>query len=76
MGEKNDISKISYNFNHNISMNFLLPSTHQDFFQNTFTTFRVLEKQGRKAKTERRGESKNEGQGLTEKRHNFVRKTI
>ena len=37
------MSKISYNFNHNISMNFLLPSTHQDFFQNTFTTFRVLE---------------------------------
>lgn len=57
-------------------MNFLLLSTHQDFFQNNFTTFKVLEKQGRKAKTERRGESKNEGQGLTEKRHNFVRKTI
>lgn len=57
-------------------MNFLLLSTHQDFFQNMFTTFKVLEKQGRKAKTERRGESKNEGQGLTEKRHNFVRKTI
>ena len=57
-------------------MNFLLLSTHQDFFQNTFTTFKVLEKQGGKAKTERRGESKNEGQGLTEKRHNFVRKTI
>ena len=57
-------------------MNFLLLSTHQDFFQNTFTTFKVLEKQEKKAKTERRGESKNEGQGLTEKRHNFVRKTI
>lgn len=57
-------------------MNFLLLSTHQDFFQNTFTTFKVLEKQGRKAKTERRGESKNEGQGLTEKHHNFFRKTI
>ena len=57
-------------------MNFLLLSTHQDFFQNTFTTFKVLEKQGRKAKTERRGESKNEAQELTEKRHNFVRKTI
>lgn len=69
------MSKISYNFNHDISMNFFLPSTHQDFFQNTFTNFRVLEKQGRKAKMERRGESKNEGKELTEKHPNFVRKT-
>ena len=69
------MSKISYNFNHDISMNFFLPSTHQEFFQNTFTNFRVLEKQGRKAKMERRGESKNEGQELTEKHHNFGRKT-
>ena len=69
------MSKISYNFNNDISMNFFLPSTHQDVFQNTFTNFRVLEKQGRKAKMERRGESKNEGQELTEKHHNFVRKT-
>lgn len=36
------MSKISRNFNDNISMNFLLLSTHQDFFQNTFTTLRVL----------------------------------